>query len=72
MNIDIIREDSQSKAKVFQVFQIYDRWSAKEMKIWPCLGLSTEVQGIGVQKCFGMACCFWNRKANSWSVNGES
>ena len=32
MNIEIIRGDNQSDAGVLQVFQIYDWWSAEEMK----------------------------------------
>ena len=37
---EIIREDNGSDAGVFQ---IYDRWSAEEMKVLPCLGLLIEV-----------------------------
>ena len=29
---EVIREDNHSDAEVLQVFQIYDRWSAEEMK----------------------------------------
>ena len=56
MNIEIIREDNQSNARVLQVFRIYDCWSAEEMKILPCFGLSMEVRGVRIQKCFRMAC----------------
>ena len=56
----------------FKVFQIYDCWSAEKVKILPCFGLLAEVRGIGIQKCFGMACCFRKYRASSCSVNGES
>ena len=69
---EFTREDNQSDAGVFEVFQIYDCWSAEKVKILPCLELSMEVRGIGIQKYFRMACCFWNRKVSSWSVNSES
>ena len=53
MNIGIIREGNQSSAGVLQVFQIYDRWSAEEMKILLCLGLMMEVRGFAFRNASG-------------------
>ena len=40
MNIEIIREDNRSDTGMLHVFQIYDCWSAEEMKNLPCLRLA--------------------------------
>ena len=37
MNIEIIREDKRSDIGMLHVFQLYDCWSAEEMKNLPCL-----------------------------------
>ena len=40
MNIEIIREDNRSDIGMLHVFQLYDCWSAEEMKNLPCLRLA--------------------------------
>ena len=40
MNIEIIREDNRLDTGMLHVFQLYDCWSAEEMKNLPCLRLA--------------------------------
>ena len=39
MNIEIIRENNRSDFAALQVFQIYDCWSAEEMKKFALFGV---------------------------------